>query len=98
MDELNRNFVHVFLSANKDSCWVVNYSEKEEVNTFLSYFDLWKGSGHKVTCKDGVHSKFQFSCSKKFLEFLKTDEFIRAFQRMGVVVTSNYYRDIQPIE
>ena len=98
MDELNRNFVYVSSSANNNSCWVVNYSGKSEVNTFLSYFDIWKGNGHQVLCKDGNHSKFQFECSKKFAEFLKTDEFIRAFQRMGVTVTNNYYKDIQPIE
>ena len=88
--EQNRNFVYVFKSVHNTTI-AINYSGRSDVNTFLSYFDVWGGRGHQQLCSDENHSKFVFECSKEFYDFCHTEDFQRVFRvKMNVELVDDF--------
>lgn len=83
---MNRNYVYVFPTPH-NTCNVVNYSGKSEVNSFLHLFDVWGSRGHQKICRDGNHCAFWFECSDSFYMLLHTKEMENAFNRLGVILT-----------
>ena len=94
--EQDRNFVYVDKTVHGTTS-VVNYSGSCDVNSFLWHFDVWGSNGRMFMCADGQHCKFFFECSDEFFDFATTETFQRAFQHMGVVVTTNY-EDVKDID
>lgn len=95
----SRDCIYAFLTPY-NTCYVVNYSGKSEVNTFLHWFDVWGSWGHHTLCEDGEHSKFAFECSKEFFDLLKSDDYKRVFMRMGVDIffDTDYWEHIDAIK
>ena len=83
---MNRNYVYVFRTPN-NTCNVINYSGKSDVNSFLYLFDIWGSRGCQKICSDGTHCAFWFECSNSFYELLHTKEMENAFNRLGVILT-----------
>lgn len=84
----NRNVVYIYQSPY-GTTYVVNYSGKPDVNTFLWHFDIWRSNGKHMLCSDGNHVKILFECSKSFYNLAQTEDFQRAFKHMGVTVTTD---------
>lgn len=61
-----------------------------DVNTFISYFDVWGSYGRFKMCEDRNHQEVWFECSKEFFEMLHTDTMKWAFKRMGVELVFEY--------
>lgn len=91
---LNRKFLYVFSTPNNTTV-AVNYdATNNNLNTFLSYFDVWGSNGEFKMSRDGQNQEVWFECSKKFLEFTRTHDFKRIFKNFGVTLVYKYpFRD-----
>lgn len=87
---MNRNYVYASPSAY-GTCNVVNYSaESNDVNSFLSVFDVWGSHGNFKISIDGNHQEVWFECGMDFYDMLHTETMKRAFKRMGVELVFEY--------
>lgn len=86
----SRKYIYVFCNVHNTTS-VVNYdASNNDVNTFLSYFDIWGSRGEFKLSEDEIHQEVWFECSKNFYRLAKTGEFKKAFKKMGVSVSLEY--------
>ena len=87
---INRNYVYASPSVH-GTCNIVNYkAEANDINSFLSIFDVWRSHGHFKMSEDNNHQEVWFECSKEFFEMLHTNTMQQAFKRMGVELVFDY--------
>lgn len=84
---MNRNIVYVYPSVHGTTN-VINFAGKNNnVNTMLSYFDVWGSTGEFKWNTPGGEAEVHFECSADFMDLAHTESVQLAFKRMGVELT-----------
>ena len=82
----DRKRILIFKSAHNTTN-VVNYmADNNNLNTFLSVFDISDcGGNHKIS-DDKNHSEVWFEADEEFYDIIKTESMQRALKRFGVKI------------
>lgn len=84
---MKRNYVYVMQPIGPYGTRVINYAaDNNAVNDFLAKFDIFDSRGEFKLSRDGKTSEVWFELSRDMWSMLQRDEFIIAFNRMGVLV------------
>lgn len=85
-----KNIVYVFKNVH-GNCSVVNFdTENKEVNSFLSKFDIWGGSG--IRKEQNNKKEVWFELPVDFMDILNTESMKTVFKKMNVQVTLEYLK------
>ena len=89
---IGRKYLYLFPRTGETYC-AVNYDAvNNELNTFISRFDVWgPRSGQNKLSDDGNHSEMWFEVPEEFYNLCRTNRmFIRAIESFGVKIVFDY--------
>ena len=73
--------------SNHGTTNIINYmADNNNLNTFLSVFDIFDDGGNHKISDDNNHVEVWFEASEEFYEMSKTESMQRAFKHFGVKV------------
>lgn len=82
----SRMVVDVLKSVHNTTT-IINYAaDYNELNSFLSTFDIWGSRGHFKMSEDKNHQEVWFEATKEFYSISQTDTMRRVFKKFGVKI------------